>query len=564
MGEILLGSKRPPRARKFVRSAILATIVLVFAAIVGWIAFRRATSYPVPRGSLPAEALAAEGPRLRLGPSSLERVGELWVLRLAGAPYTLGGARARLLGARASGADAALDAAIHGERAPSGWLARVRHEARVRWRFRLLADGLPEARRQELAGLAAGLRAAAVRDAPSYQRLVWRQAAIDVGVVPGHALPVGGVATGLAFAVGGGVEEGGRVILGRAFALPGAVPPPEVVVTFAHPDGAIPWAGVGWAAQIGVVTGVNAEGIAIAVAPAVGDDVRATAAAVPLLFVARDVLERARTLDEAIAILKEAKPLGAGAFLVVDGNARTFAVVERSPGHTAVTLGKKAQVVGDLLTAKEFEHDAENDRARRTWARAARVARVAALLAKTPQPEPAIAAAVLRDRASAEGAELPLGNGNAVDDLASQHVAIIDASSMLLWVAEGPGAAGPLRVFDLRAELRGEASRLTTTLELPADPTLDPARARQVQLARIELHAARRLQRRGRAAAAAEGAARALALAPDLPEAHKLAADLARARGDDQAAMASYRRFLELHPAEPADIEEARAVVGGP
>src|SRR5258708_2598228 len=97
MGEILLGGRRTGRARKWLKTLLIAAPVLAVAMLIASVSFHRATTYPVPTGSL-GGALAADGARLAFEGSSLERVGKLWVLRLAGSPWKLGLARGRLLG----------------------------------------------------------------------------------------------------------------------------------------------------------------------------------------------------------------------------------------------------------------------------------------------------------------------------------------------------------------------------------------------------------------------------------------------------------------------------------
>jgi len=582
MGEILLGGRRTGRARKWLRTFLIAAPVLAIAGLLAAISFHRATTYSVPHGSGAGGALSADGARVAVEGSSLERIGKLWVLRTSGSPWRLGVARGRLLGGIAARASSALDATMVGEREPAGTLARLASRARLRWKLRLLADGLPRSRREELGGLVAGMRRADEQAAPSYQQLVRRQAALDLGAAPGASLPLGGVASSFAFATasgaggaggpGGAGGGAGRILVGRAFALPGAPGAGDVIVTFARPDGAIAFAAVGWADQVGVVTGVNAEGIAVAFDPAVAEDVRATAARTPLSLIARDVLERAHDLDEAIAIVKDAAPLGAGSFLLVDGETRTFAIVDRSPGRSAVRRGKKEEraptslLVGDWLTTPEFGKDAENERLRRVAGRATREARLAALLARSGATELTAVLNLLRDRRLDADHELPLGHPGAIDDLAAQHVVVIDPASLLLWVGEGPGAAGGFRLFDLRTELRGEAPRALSAEEslVPADRSVDAAALDRVLLARAQLERACWLARAGRAGEASEAAERVLALVPGLPGPWRLAARLARDAGEAERARVLYRAYLERMPADPAGEEEARGFVGGP
>jgi hypothetical protein len=325
-------------------------------------------------------------------------------------------------------------------------------------------------------------------------------------------------------------------------------------VSLVHPDGAIPYASVGWPGLVGVVTGVNAEGIAVLLHPAQTSDVRLTRAAQPTPLIARDVLENARTQAEAIAVIQQAEPLGAAAFVIVDGNARTWAVVERSPQRFAVRTAPSPPVVSDLLAATPFVDDPANDRARRLRPSAARAGRLAEILASRPPATPEDAAAALRDRRGPGGAPRPLGHRGAVDDLGAAHVALIDASSLVLWIADG-GAAGRMRAVDLRHELHGEGTHPAPPPDVPPDAGLDADAAAAVVAARALVRAARAAS----GERARELAARALALAPTYPAVLRTAGDLARRAGDDAGARAYYQRWLELGSDDPAAEEEIRA-----
>ena len=588
--------KRPPRPGRILRRLAAVGVVAFIVLILGYVAFRRATSASPPSGTAPTATLGTDGNRLTLGNSSLERVGDLWVLRLSGDPYAIGYAEGRLLGRRIGDAGAILDGAVLGEElgeepGEEGGIGGFFRYARLRWRYRVLADGIAAARKLEVAGLAAGYAVAGLPHARTYQHLLWRETALDTGHTPGRVEPIGGLTSGLAFVIGfaagpttptaapaapplGGL---GHTVVGRSFGLAGAAGPAPTVVSFVFPalgpasgptsgsEGErLPFARVGWAGDVGVVTGVNSEGIVVCVDPATTEDVHPGAAAPPLPHLARDVLERAHTLDEAIAVLQAVKPVGSGSFLLVDGKAGNWAIVERTPTKVAVSRPKKPAVIGDVLVLPDFAKDADNDRARRTRPGGARRERLDELIARGVAADPASVAAVLRDRRGKADARLPVGSGNAIDNLAQGHVAIVDATSLTLWVSEGPGATGPLRAFDLRHELLGEPIRAAVRGGLPPDPVADLGATRAVVLAQAETATAERAIRAGRWAVAGESAARALALAPDLAEAHRAAADVAREQGDSAAATEHYRRYLDLGPADPGAAGEVRAILGGP
>ncbi len=306
-----------------------------------------------------------------------------------------------------------------------------------------------------------------------------------------------------------------------------------------RPESSIPFASVGWPGMVGVVTGVNAEGIAVVVHPATGSDVRMTRAAQPVAVLARRMLEHAHTIDEAVRMVEQAGPLGAAGFLVADGRRRRLAWIERSPSRIRVVRDAATAVKGDFFTTEPFAEDAGGERARRLRASSDRVARAEELVRRAPPGGVEQAVAVLRDAARPEGAPLPPGHRAAIDDPEAAHTVVIDPVEMILWVADGPGAGGRFRAFDLRRELRGEPPRPAPPADVPADAR-DPSVAIDVVTARRTLRAARAARTAGDLPRAAELCARALVLRPDLPEALLLSAAIARASGDSEAAARFY------------------------
>ncbi len=341
MRDLLIGSRRG-RTRSTVRALGIIGLLLVIAGFVAYLIFRRFTAYEVPGGSMPDTRVAAtpDG-RLRYGQSSLERRGRLRVLRLRGGPHAVGAARGRLLGDETYTVGSALDATISHSIPRGGWFTRRLQGTRLRWNYRLLDDGIPGHQLVEIAGVMRGVGARG--SGPEFLTLVRRQAAVDVGAAvpeaPDRASRT--IARSLTFVTPLRTAGGDRLLVGRSFGLPGVTDGGDaaaaaITVSFVHPDNAIPYASVEWPGAVGVVSGINREGLAIMVHPARTADVRIARKAQPVSLLARDVLEAATSLDDAISILEQSQPLGAAAFVIVDGTAREWAIVERSPESTAV------------------------------------------------------------------------------------------------------------------------------------------------------------------------------------------------------------------------------------
>jgi hypothetical protein len=210
-------------------------------------------------------------------------------------------------------------------------------------------------------------------------------------------------------------------------------------VTIAHPEGRIPWASVGWPGALGVVTGVNAHGIAVMVNPVRTADVRVTRPARPVTHLARGVLEGARTLDEAVKLIETTPTLGAAAIALADGTG-AWILIERTPTRAIVERNPRAPAVGDVLTTNALGGDPENDRARRMLTTAARIER-AGKLVRAPLPDVGALAGVLRDRRTPDEAIRPLGHRGVIDDGRAVHVAILDPATLELWVGD-PRAGG--------------------------------------------------------------------------------------------------------------------------
>jgi hypothetical protein len=569
MPDLLIGGRRS-RRQHAVRAASLAAALAIAAVIVAWFIYRRSVSYDEPDGALPAHPVVAHRvapgapPVLRFGDAELAWLGGIAVLRVAGDPFAIGGTHGRLLATEVAAALAPLSTAVRDTVDDDGVIASLFRGMRTEWRFRFLDDGQTDADRRIAAGMARGAARAGVE--LDFTALVRDQAALDLGA-PSPATDEAAqrtLARALTVVAPQGGPVPGRLWIGRSFALPGLADGGDaaartVVVSLVKPAGRIAYASIGWPGLAGAVTGVNAEGIAITVHPVRAGGVRATRTARPIALLARDVLEVATDLDAAIKLIETTRTLGAASYVIADGKTGRWAVVERTPIRAHVQRTPEP-ATGDVLVAPAFADDPDNDRARRVLASGDRVRR-AARLARTPPVDVAAAAAILRDRRSLDGAVRPAGHRGVVEDPAALHVALIDPTALVVWVADGgPGAR--MRAIDLRHELRGEGDRPTPPADVPPDPEVEPELVARLRAARAELRLARKALADGGVASAQEHAARAMIRAPQLPEGLQVVAEIAKRRGDAEAARAAIEAWLDNGADSPQLVEEWRGIVG--
>jgi tetratricopeptide (TPR) repeat protein len=252
-------------------------------------------------------------------------------------------------------------------------------------------------------------------------------------------------------------------------------------------------------------------------------------------------------------------------YLVGDGKTGEAAVIERSPTRTEVRRAGAGRGDTVLLTnhalTPPFERDAENDRLKRYLTSGARYRRLDELVkAARGKLDPRKVLEILRDKRGPGGEALGLGNRNALDAIIATHSVIVDASSLILWVGEGPHLLGKYRAFDLRRELLGE-DRLQPA-DLPEDPIRQTEEFAAYQEAMASYKAAERFFREKDLDRAVEEARKAEALEEKMPEPHRMLGDAYRARGDRDAARREYERFLQLYPPYYKDIEEVKGILG--
>jgi hypothetical protein len=424
----------------------------------------RATRIDPPRVELPPGPPSRAWTRVRAG---------LREVYLEGSPEQIGADDARLLRAQMAVDEGALWSDF--ERYVPWWLARVGIADWSRVRYRHVDAGVPDARRRELAAQSLAFTPDPfAQRMPTYQRMLFLYALYDIALPLEHSPLIG--CTSFAFAGAGGHE-----LVGRAFDFEaGEVFDRDKVVYLVREDGAVPFASVAWPGFIGVVTGMNAEGVVLAVHGARAGE--PSPDGMPVAFSLREVLAHARSTDEAVKLLAGQRVMVSHIVFVADGSG-SVAVVERVPGREAsVRTARDRLWVANTLQGA-FAGDPKNLRVRATTSSDARDARAKELLDPAPAaPSEASgvseALAVLRDHACAKGLACDLGDRRAIDGLVATHGIVADATARALWVGVGPHLAGSFVKVDLAALFAPDhdPDRDPPPETLPEDPILHDGR----------------------------------------------------------------------------------------
>jgi isopenicillin-N N-acyltransferase like protein len=417
-----------------------------------------------------AAAHIAVGARARLSPpsiaepqgearqvsSTLRRFGESYALSrgkilevgLSGNPEQIGFQHARLLYPEMVENEGILLGRFQGQ--VSNPVARGLLLDLAELRYAHVDRGMSLSRRIEIAAGARGFRPDPYASLfPTYQRFVYLNALYDIALSFEHS-PLIGCTT---FTIGGDALEDGGGILARAFDFEvDEIFDRHKAVFLVREEGQIPFASVAWPGLLGVVSGMNAEGVAIVVHGARAGAPRAEGE--PVVHALRRVLSTARSTDEALAALA-AQPAMVSHILILSDRSGRAAAVERVPGQPNFVrfLASKAATTNHF--EGPFSTDPKNLSVRAATSTLPRRTRGDELLARLPRQlstNDAVTSAValLRDRKGLGDADLALGNRSAINALIATHGVIMDTKRRVLWVSESPHLLGRFVAFDLK------------------------------------------------------------------------------------------------------------------
>jgi isopenicillin-N N-acyltransferase like protein len=459
-----------------------ARVLLLVGLSVGLFLIQEALCFAtriVPPGvsATPGETqVTSSGGIQRLGHAYAKTRGGIREVYLEGTPEQIGTEQGRLN----------YDLMVENERSLWGdfshyvpfWPARALIMDLSRVRFRHVDLGMPEARRREIAAQARAFSPDPFDDKlPTYQRMVFLHSLYDIALSFEHS-PLIGCST---FMLGPGATKDGHTLLARAFDFEaGDVFDRSKAVFFVREENKIPFASVAWPGLIGVMSGMNAEGVAAVVHGGRARD--PSSVGEPVAFMLRDMLQNAHDTSEAVAILKGQSVMVSHIVIVADAKGH-LAVVERAPG--AEPFARETFPDPDRVgVTNHFEGPLKDDPKNRDvltkTSSLARRARLEELLLPIGPHEADVerAVAMLRDHRCAGGVACELGDRRTIDALIATHGIVADTTARALWVSAGPHLSGHFTRFDLGAIFaRGHDPAADVDAEIiPEDPILHDGR----------------------------------------------------------------------------------------
>lgn len=282
--------------------------------------------------------------------------------------------------------------------------------------------------------------------APKFRRAMYLHGAHDIGHAMQDLMMVG--CTSLA--VWNENTEDGDLLIGRNFDFyVGDDFAKNKLVEFVEPEKGIPYMSVSWPGMIGVVSGMNKDGITVTINA--GKSKIPLMAKTPISFVTREILQYAKTINEAIEIAKKRQVFVSESILVGSANDKKAVIIEVSPNNFGVyDVANSSRVLcTNHFQSDAYKNDVRNQKHIVESHSEYRYEKLQELLSENKKLNPEKIAAILRDKSGLKGEKIGFGNEKALNQLLAHHAVIFSPEKRLVWVSSNPYQLGEFVCYDL-------------------------------------------------------------------------------------------------------------------
>jgi hypothetical protein len=359
----------------------------------------------------------------------------------------------------------------------------------LKWYNRKLYLNIPEEYKTEIYGYSRYSSKDFDAIAPAYLRSLYLHGAHDIG----HALQDLALVGCSSFAAWDSKSEDGNLILGRNFDFyAGDDFAKDKVIAFIKPTQGNPFMIYTWAGMTGAVSGMNTKGLTITINA--GKSKIPLIAKTPISVLAREILQYATNIEEAIAIAKKRKVFVSESIMVGSAADNKAILIEVSPNNFGVFYVPNSNqiICSNHFQSEELKNDKRNKDQIRDSHSKYRFDKMTELFDSNPKINPTIAAEILRNTKGLNDKEIGNGNEKALNQLLAHHGIIFKPKELLVWVSANPYQLGEFVCYDLNQifnETRYKNSFESferVDLSIAKDPFLETEEYKKYEQFRIE------------------------------------------------------------------------------
>ncbi len=329
-----------------------------------------------------------------------------------------------------------------------------------------LVNNIPEENLREIYGVSKSFSDKYDYIATKYQRILNYHAAHDIG----HALNDYSMVGCTSFGLKNEKSSDGKLLIGRNFDFyVGDEFAKEKLVLFVKPKKGIPFVSYSWAGFTGVVSGLNQNGLSVTINASKSD--LPTSSKTPISILAREILQYATTIDEAIKIAKKRQTFVSETIMVSSKKDNRIVLIEKSPSKMGVYESKNDIIVcANHYQSNTFKKDNININNIKESDSHYRFDKVNQLLSQSEKFDLQSVASILRNQKGIYNDTLGMGNPRAINQLIAHHSVIIQPSNLIFYVSTQNYQLGEYVGYDLNSIFN---SQKTKQLLIEKDPFVD-------------------------------------------------------------------------------------------
>ena len=336
---------------------------------------------------------------------------------------------------------------------------------------RRLGASVPLEYRQEIKAMSASCTHEFDDFGNPYERQMQYHSAHDIGHVMQDYMLVGCTS----FAVWGRESADSSLLMARNFDFyMGEEFAKNKLVLFEQPDSGYAYVSVTWPGMLGVVSGMNTEGLAVTINASKLEV--PSSSATPISILVKSILQYASNIEEAETIAASFKTFVCESILVGSANDGRAVIIEKTPSAMGIyspegrsesgrmTVDSSANVVSPLGDASSsatriictnhyqsdrFRDDPVNVENIRVSDSGYRYRRVQQLLDSLGTIDYLEAASVLRDIMGVDGEDVGYCNDLSINQMLAMHSVIFKPAEKKIWVSTSPWQFGKFVCFDL-------------------------------------------------------------------------------------------------------------------
>jgi len=338
----------------------------------------------------------------------------------------------------------------------------------VAWFNKDIYKFIPEENLKEIYGVSLSFSDKFDFIGPKYYRILNYHAAHDIG----HALNDFNLVGCTSFAVNKKYSADSSLLIGRNFDFTlGDEFAANKLLIFIKPDSGYKFATYSWAGFTGVVSGMNEKGITVTLNASRSDIPYSSKE--PISILAREILQYAKNISEAVAITKKRETFVSESILIGSGEDNKAIIIEKSPQKIDVFSSSSDLIVcANHYQGSLFHTDSMNINNIKNSDSEYRFERMNELI-KTETPINYLKAIdILRNKQGLENKNIGYGNPKSLNQLVAHHSIVFKPKEGKMWVSTTPYQLGEFICYDLNSLFKNDTDYIVQGLNVPADPFL--------------------------------------------------------------------------------------------